>query len=64
MTPTERAQLAAVTHYDTAAARHRTARGYLPVADANRAMDIIARARRAELLDPDPFPRINRSADR
>lgn len=62
MTDTERAQLAAIEHYDRRAAELRQVRGLTAVWDTQRALDTIARARRAELLDPDPLPHIERGA--
>lgn len=65
MDPTERAQLAVAEHY---ARRTRQLTAELAGApwtanrSAYRALEIIARARRAELLDPDPLPHIERDA--
>jgi hypothetical protein len=69
MNPTERAQLAAIEHYDRQAAAQLAALraepwkiGRRSLADPGRALDLLARARRAELLDPDPLPHIERGA--
>jgi len=54
MTPDERAQLAAVEHYDRRAAV--LALDTTNPEDAAIALDILAHARRAELLDAEPSP--------
>lgn len=54
MTTEERAQLAAVEHYDRR--RAELAPNGPTSGRAYNARTILARARRAELLDPEPYP--------